>query len=309
MLHRTERVGVHRIESPEQARSPWRRDGDPWGGLRVRVLRGLRLATSAWLIVAGFAFAANAGTGEGADGRFERRESFHFTLYQDVDLDAYGGFHGTRRFEQEVLEQIEDAFDRLDRILGLRPERKLDVHIWDPTIFDRRFVGLFRFPAAGFYGGSIHIRGDTRVTPALVQVLHHELVHAAFDAEAPRFVLPAWLNEGIAEWFEARALGKRGLSSGERGALTAAARRGELYSLEQLSGASLAGFAPDAAALAYLESYGFITYLVDAYGETKLTQFWSALLQSKSLERASRRAYRRDFEDLEAGYFKSIRAH
>jgi hypothetical protein len=249
-----------------------------------------------------------AANGSGADGSFERRESFHFTLYQDVAIDEYGGFNGSRRFEQDLLKQLEDAFDRLDRILGLRPERKLDVHVWDPELFDRRFAGLFRFPAAGFYGGSIHVRGDTQVTPALVQVLHHELVHAAFDAEAPRFVLPAWLNEGAAEWFEARALGKRGLSASERQALAAAARRGELFSLDQLSGASFAGFSPNAARVAYLESYGFVGYLVDAYGEKKFNQFWSALLDSKSLERASRRAYGRDFEDVEAGYFKSIRA-
>ena len=259
-------------------------------------------------VLVGFAPTSNARDDPGADGRFDRRESFHFTLYQDVDIDEYGGFNGSRRFEQEILKQLEDAFDRLDRILGLRPDRKLDVHIWDPAIFDQNFAGLFRFPAAGFYGGSIHVRGATTVTPSLVRVLHHELVHAAFDEAAPRFVLPSWLNEGIAEWFEARAMGKRTLSGPERSVLVGAARRGELFTLEQLSVPTLAGFSTNAAVLAYLESYGFVSYLVGAHGEKKLVQFWSALLRSKSLERASRRAYGRDFADLEANYFKSLGA-
>lgn len=259
------------------------------------------------LLLALCAGSVSARSDAGADGSFERRDSFHFTLYQDVDLDEYGGFNGSRRFEQEVLKQLEDAFDRLDRILGLRPDRKLEVHVWDPAIFDARFAGLFRFPAAGFYGGSIHIRGDTTVSADLVRVLHHELVHAAFDAAAPRLALPAWLNEGIAEWFEARATGKRDLSSAERRALIGAARDGRLFSLAELSTPSLAGLAPREAALAYLESYGFIQHLVDQFGEAKLVRFWSEFVRAKSLERASRRAFSRDFEDLESRFFESLR--
>ncbi len=95
----------------------------------------------------------------GADGRFEQRESFHFTLFQDVDLDESAGIRGSRHFEQQVLRELESAYDRLDSILKLRPERKIDVYVWDPGIFDERFAGLFRFPAAGFYGSAIHIRG------------------------------------------------------------------------------------------------------------------------------------------------------
>jgi hypothetical protein len=207
-----------------------------------------------------------------------------------------------------VLRQLEAAYDRLDRILGLRPERKLVVHIWDSAIFDERFAGLFRFPAAGFYGGSIHVRGGTKVAPGLIRVLHHELVHAAFDAEAPRLSLPAWFNEGIAEWFEARALGKRDLSLSERAALARVASNGGLFALSELSAPSFGGFGPNAAALAYLESYAFVTHLVDTYGERKLVQFWSALLKSKSVGRASRRAFGRDFEDLEKKFRKALGA-
>jgi hypothetical protein len=245
----------------------------------------------------------------GADGKFERRESFHFTLFQDVDLDESGGLRGSRHFEQEVLGELETAYDRLDAILKMRPERKIDVYVWDPSIFDQRFAGLFRFPAAGFYGGAIHVRGSERVTPSLVQVLHHELVHAAFDAEAPRLTLPAWMNEGIAEWFEARALGKRRLSGRERGALERLAREGRLFPLAELSARSFGGFSPDAASLAYLQSYGFIDHLVRAHGERELVAFWSAVVRSRSLERATRRTYRKNLDDLEREFLRALGAH
>ncbi|HEB91323.1 MAG TPA: hypothetical protein ENI85_17235 [Deltaproteobacteria bacterium] len=244
----------------------------------------------------------------GADGDFDRRDSFHFTLFQDVDLDESGGLRGSRNFEQAVLRELEAAFDRLDAILALRPEKKILVYVWDETVFEQRFAGLFRFPAAGFYGGAIHVRTGDRVSPALVRTLHHELVHAAFDLEAPRLVLPAWMNEGIAEWFEARASGKRTLSGGERQALRRAARQGTLFSLSELGARSFSDFGPDAARLAYLESYAFIDHLVRSHGERGLVRFWRAVVRSRSLDRGSRRAYRQDLETLERGFRRSIGA-
>ena len=245
---------------------------------------------------------------DGADGEFQQRDSFHFSLFQDVDIDERGGFHGSRRFEQEVLRQLEAAYDRLDALLGLRPDQKLVVYVWDTVIFDERFLGLVRFPIAGFYGGSIHIRGGEEVSPALVRVLHHELVHAAFDAEAPNLVLPAWMNEGMAEWFEARAVGKRQLTAGERGALERVAGRGGLLPLASLSTPSFGGFDSSTVGFAYLQSYGFIDHLAHAYGEKRLGQFWDSVVRAKSVERGARRTFRRDLEDLERDYQRSLGA-
>jgi hypothetical protein len=165
--------------------------------------RPLRLLLAAPLLL----LPAPAAHARGADGRFDTRTSSHFVLHQDVDIDESGGFRGSRRFEQQVLDTLERAYENLDRLLGLRPERKLDVVVYDPAIFDSQFAGLFRFQAAGFYAGLIRVRGATELDVPLMRVLHHELVHAALDAAAPSLVLPAWVNEGGAEWFEARVLG------------------------------------------------------------------------------------------------------
>ena len=51
-----------------------------------------------------------------------------------------------------------------------------------------------------------------------------------------------------------------------------------------------------------------ITHLVDIYSEKKLVQFWTALLRSRSVERASRRAFRRDFVDLEKKFREMLGA-
>jgi hypothetical protein len=146
------------------------------------------------------------------------------------------------------------------------------------------------------------------VSHRLVAILHHELVHAAFAAEAPSLVLPAWMNEGIAEWFEARASGQRRLAPSQWQALSQAASRGALFSLAELSAPSFGAFGPDAAALAYLQSHAFISHLVDAHGEGKLVRFASDVLRGRGLDRAARRAYRADLADLEDDFRAALGA-
>jgi hypothetical protein len=234
----------------------------------------------------------------GADGHFEKRESSHFVLYQDVDLDRTSGLRGSRNFENQVLETLEDAYDDLDRSLGLRPSRPIDVVIYDPAIFDAQFAGAFRFSAAGFYSGTIHVRGDTLVRAPLVRTLHHELVHAAFDAEAPSLLLPGWLNEGVAEWFEARAVGKRQLSAQEAGVLSQLAREGQLFSLFDLSPPSFSHLGEGPARAAYLQSYAFVEFLAREHGDDSLRRLCTTLLRKRNLDRAFSLTFREDLDGL-----------
>ena len=246
-----------------------------------------------------FAGEAAPARNRGADGEFEKRESKHFVLYQDVDIDKSSGFHGSRRFEKLVLETLERAYRELDDHLGLRPRGRIQVIVYDPALFDANFSGRFRFSAAGFYNGTIYVRGGTKVDARLTRTLYHELVHAAFDAEAPNLVLPAWLNEGIAEWFEARAVGKRGLSPREDGVLARVAAAGQLFTLWELSDPSFARLGGDNARLAYLQSYGFIEYLATRYGDDSLRRLCSTLIRKRDLDRAVKLTYRSELDELE----------
>jgi hypothetical protein len=272
----------------------------PWCVAVPRVASVLALALIVTLASNGY------GADRGADGKFEKRTSSHFVLFQDVDIDRSSGFRGSRRFEQQVLEVLELAYVRIDQLLGLRPERPITVTIYDPRIFDATYSGLFRYPAAGFYGGEIHIRGNTVVTEGLARTLYHELAHAALDAAAPSLVIPAWFNEGIAEWFEARASGKRVLSDRERATLARASADGRLFSLARLSAPSLGHLGPDAAHLAYLQSYGFFVFLARNHGEKKLLELLDDYLRRRHLERAFRRTFRADLPRLEARYAEEL---
>jgi hypothetical protein len=248
-----------------------------------------------------------AARDRGADGQFSKRSSSHFVLFQDVDIDRASGWRGSDRFERDVLAVLESAYDQLDSALGLRPPRAIRVLVYDPSIFDAQFAGLFRFAAAGFYGGDIRIRGDTRVTVQLARVLHHELVHAAFDAAAPSTFLPAWVNEGIAEWFEARTDGKRRLSVQQRAILANAAQRGALLPIAELSTASFAHLGPQAAGLAYLQSYALIEQLARTHGERDLRRFSTELVRTRDVNRSLARVFRTDPQKLERALASELR--
>jgi hypothetical protein len=239
----------------------------------------------------------------GADGEFEQRRSSHFVLHQDVAIDESGGLRGSRHFEQQVLDELERAYDALGEWFSLRPRRRIDVVIYDPARFDAAFAGQFRFPAAGFYHGVIRVRGDTRLTDALSRVLHHELVHAALDAAAPSLWLPGWVNEGTAEWFEARTAGQRSLGLRQRALLAELAREGRLAPLAALASPSFAGLDRGSAQIAYLQSYALMDYLARLEGERSLG---AELIQSRNLERALHRVYRIDAATLEARFAREL---
>ena len=251
-----------------------------------------------WL---GVVLSAPAGAlDRGADGEFGQRSSAHFELYQDVAIDRAGGIYGSRQFEQQVLAELERAYDQLDAYLGFRPERKVEVVIYDPAVFDQQFAGAFRFAAAGFYHGVIRIRGATALDVRLSRVLHHELVHAALDAAAPSYALPAWLNEGLAEWFEARTQGKRHLNGPELALLSSAKSNGALFSLASLSTPSFGHLNQHAAQLAYLQSYGMVEFLANQRGERSLREFCEQLMRTRNLARSLNHVYRADLDTLEA---------
>ena len=267
------------------------------------VLRRARPALALGLVLlAGAAPARDRG----ADGRFEKRTSAHFVLWQDVDIDESGGFHGSRRFEQELLRELEGAYDRLDALLGLRPERPIEVIVYDPRVFDASFAGRFRFPAAGFYQGVVRVRGDVRVTDRLSQVLHHELVHAALHQAAPSFAWPAWFNEGTAQWFEARVAGQRHMGGGVAAVLARARDTGQWIPLDSLWIPSFARMGPDAAELAYLESYALVAHVASGSGERALRDVCEEVVRTLDVERALRRSTRMGSAELEASLLGAL---
>jgi hypothetical protein len=263
--------------------------------------RPRQLLVAAFLLMLGTLGPVELGARDkGADGVFSERKSLHFVLLQDVDLDKRTGTHGTRRFESDVLEVLEAAHDRVGKLLGLKPRGPIRVVVYDDADFERRFARRFRFRAAGFFDGTIHVSSAAEIDPRLVRTLHHEYVHAAFSYIAPGWRMPAWVNEGVAEYVENLSVGKRHLSSGERRVLVDRVHDGGVVPLSSLAGPGFAKLSPEQAALAYLQSYATIEYLVrQRGGDRELRRFCDRLLGARNLERALDKVYGLDSAELD----------
>jgi hypothetical protein len=249
-----------------------------------------------WISLAALAIPPGASD-RGADGRFSERDSMHFVVFEDVAIERSGR---RRQFERQVLGVLESAYDRVGSKLGLRPRSKIRAVIYDPEVFDASFSGRFTFPAVGFFDRVIHIRGAERVDNRLAQTLHHEYTHAALAAASPSYRVPGWVNEGLAEWFEALAVGRRGLTGGQLARLAEASRAGNVPTLRELESPSFVGMDPARAGLAYLKSYATIEHLERRHGARSLRRFVDELLRTRSVNRALGRAFRLDLDKLEA---------
>jgi hypothetical protein len=172
--------------------------------------------------------------------------------------------------------------------------------------FDARYARLAPFRIAGFYGGSIRVRGDVRVTPALVRTLHHELVHAALDAVAPGLVLPGWLNEGLAEWFSARTAGLVPIGSQEFATLAELGVHGQLLPIAQLSAPSFASLEAGAAPLAYLQSRALVDHLARQHGDRVLRELVRRLLRTGDLDGSLAYEVGVDSAGLEAAFHDEL---
>ena len=241
----------------------------------------------------------------GADGKFEERTSSHFRLLQDVAIERYSGREGSRAFERGVLQVLEAAYRQLGDAIGIRPRSRITVILYDGAVFEQQFGHRFGFRAAGFFDGSIHVRSGTVIDQNAVGTLHHEYTHAALHSVAAD-LFPAWLNEGLAEYFEALAAGKRHLSPRENAALAGAARKGGWISLEHLGMRSFSHLGGQSASLAYLESYAVVEHLVRRHGMRKLRDLCRQLVKTRNVARALDRTYRISLAELDAKLLAEI---
>jgi hypothetical protein len=84
------------------------------------------------------------------------------------------------------------------------------------------------------------------------------------------------------------------------------ARDGGLVSLASLSQPSFGNLGPDAARLAYLQSYGMVEFLARRYGERKLRELCQSLARTRNLDRSLSKVYRSDLASLEARFLSEL---
>lgn len=227
---------------------------------------------------------AKAERDSAAQSDYSEHESNHFILH-------YEGSKTSDSLREQVLATLETDYDDLVHQFGAGPRSSIPVVLYT----DQAFFDVTQAPSwtGAVNDGKLRIpvQGLTSITPELAHVLKHELAHS-FINQLSAGRCPQWLNEGLAQAAEPKAL-------------TNGARLAELFRAQQeiplnaLEGNFMRFSGPEAT-LAYDESLATVQYIQDSYGMSDLQRILGKLGEGSSTEAALRATIHSDYAQLEA---------
>jgi tetratricopeptide (TPR) repeat protein len=217
--------------------------------------------------------------------RFIQHDSVHFAVK----------YEGAERYEAGaiVLDILEDAYRDIGRELAHYPLEKVQTILYSNEQF-REIPGIPGWSGA-VYDGKIRlgIGGVTSPTPALRAVLLHEYTHAVVRDITPR--CPAWLNEGLAQYFEGRKAPSE-LRSDK-------SHKGPILANLEIPFRNLSA---QQAKMAYVISLSAVEYLIDRYGMMRVRNLLQDLAKYPDTATAIDEALYVSYEQFEKDWRKSI---
>lgn len=220
----------------------------------------------------------------------------------DIRLHYYGK---DEAFAQTMLEAGIEGLRRNKEQAGMLPDAPVDIFVY-PNYDDMRDAVLYEPAWTGgqaFSDFNIVIMGvsgsdSTWDKNTVIHELTHILVgRNAFSCIGTR---PGWLEEGLAMFSEGE------LDSGMQGLLDQAIQSGNLITLRSLNG----GFSelPDKANLSYSQSYSVVRFMIETYGQEKMTELLTALRDAKPIDDALLEVYGFDTDGLDSAWRESVGA-
>jgi len=188
---------------------------------------------------------------------------------------------------------------------GLRAETPIDIYIYANTydlqeaiLYEPSWTGGQAFPDQDIVILGISPSELDWGSNAIVHELTHVLVgHLTFSCLGD---VPTWLNEGLAVYSEGE------LDQGSQQQLDAAIRDNTLLTVRSLSG----GFSEvaDKAYLSYSQSYSITKFLIETYGQDKMTSLLVALRDGMTTDEALMQTYGFNIDGLEDAWRQAIGA-
>jgi len=214
-------------------------------------------------------------------------------------------YSGNQDFAQDLLNAAEGGLDFNSTKSGLVAESPIDIYIFantddmkDAILYEPSWTGGQAFPDHDIVILGISQSDLDWGRGAIVHELTHVLVgHLTFSCLG---AVPTWLNEGLAVYSEGE------LDSSSQTQLDDAIRDNTLLTVRSLS----TGFSEvsDKAYLSYSQSFSLVKFLVETYGQDKMTALLVALRDGATVDDALSQTYGFNIEGLEVEWRKAIGA-
>lgn len=220
----------------------------------------------------------------------------------DIRLHYYGK---SEDFANTMLEAGVEGLRRNKEQAGMVNDAPVDIYVY-PNYDDMRDAVLYEPAWTGgqaFSDFNIIIMGLSQGDSTWDKnTVIHELTHIlvgrnGFSCIGTR---PGWLEEGLAMYSEGE------LDSGMQNLLDSAINSDNLITLRSLNG----GFSelPDKANLSYSQSYSVVKFMIETYGQEKMTNLITALRDAKPIDDALLEVYGFDTDGLDSAWRESVGA-
>lgn len=214
-------------------------------------------------------------------------------------------YEGNQAFAQDLLNAGLQGLARNAEQAGLIPDAPIDVYVYssyqdlqDSILFEPSWTGGSAYAEYNIVIVGLAQDNKEYDRNVVIHELTHVLVgHFTFSCLND---LPSWLEEGLAVYSEGK------LDSDSQIQFDEAVQNNDLLSVRSLS----AGFSEEfsKATLSYSESFSLVKFLIETYGQEKMTQLLSALRDGNAIESALINIYGFDIDGLEDAWRQSIGA-
>ena len=208
-------------------------------------------------------------------------------------------YEGSDAFAQDLLTAGNDALQRLAKDIGAQPEMHTRIYVYASSedlraamIFPQEWTGGVAFTeygttAIGIPTDSLHW-GKRALAHELAHLVIHQFIFSGYGMQ-----LPAWLDEGLAMYAEGDLTGQM------RELLQDAVEKDQLISVRSLCSSFPAQ--PEAAYLAYAESYSLVEFLLQESngGQARMLELLRAFKNGSSYTEALDHVYDLTMDELD----------
>lgn len=207
----------------------------------------------------------------------------------------------------EIMATLPEARRQVEHFFGPLPDQ-IAVVIFPDLASMSAAVGyeLPSYGVGGYMLGMLGLRSlstwpvEIRAKATPLQIVTHELAHLATRKVAGH--VPAWLNEGLAQWVAGQVTPER------ESQMKALAASGNQLTLERIDQLFRNPATQDETLMgqAYLQSGSFVAHLAETYGPDRLRLLLDAMGKGRSLDQAVQSALGKDLPALEAAWLEAL---
>jgi len=200
----------------------------------------------------------------------------------------------------KIRDFLRDAYRSISQDFGYYPKYKIPVVLYDREEYES-LMGSVPHWSGALYDGKIRlpVYQGAMTEQGLKKLIHHELTHA-FVLDLSQMKCPIWLNEGLAQYEENK------VQPIDLQRLIEAVRTKTLINMDELMFEDISkNPSQEKALLFYLESFSFVSYVIEHSRLYNMKQFLISLGKGTSFLEAFEKEFGRSFKEFASDWRES----